>query len=185
MLFILDYLINTIKLVIVRFVFLKTSAYLCIMKFLLLDHDGPMVTDKYSDQRDNKWGKPRFDKQCVAILNHILHTSDCEIICISDWRNNLTLAEMKELYTSFGVIKSPIGYTPSSKNYTGMNLEGGRAEEIKMWVAMYAWKDDSKWVAVDDMNMDQFLFPNFVHCPSHTEGIKQVGIKEQILKKLM
>lgn len=65
-----------------------------------------------------------------------------------------------------------------------MNLEGGRADEIKMWVKLHAWKNDIKWVAVDDLNMDQFLFPNFVHTPSDFEGIKQTGIKEKIIKAL-
>lgn len=154
------------------------------MNFLLLDHDGPMVTVQCRTHTANKWAKPRFDTKCVAVLNYILQETGAEIICISDWRRDLTLTEMRELYAEFGVIKSPIGYTPSSKTYTGMNLEGGRADEIKMWVQLHAWKDDTKWVAVDDINMDQFLFPNFVHTPSDFEGIKQSGLKEKIIKLL-
>jgi len=154
------------------------------MKFLLLDHDGPMVTAQNRNHNKNIWEKPRFDDKNVAVLNHIIRETGCELVCISDWRHDLTLTEMSALYAEFGVIKSPICYTPSSKNYTGLNLEGGRADEINMWVKMHCWKDDTKWVAVDDMNMDQFLFPNFVHCPSDFEGIKQKGIKEQIIDKL-
>ena len=43
---------------------------------------------------------------------------------------------------------------------------------------------DSNWCAVDDLNMDEKLFPNFVHCPNEHEGIKQTGIKEKIIKIL-
>lgn len=154
------------------------------MKLLLLDHDGPMVTNQCRTHTENKWAKPRFDTKCVAVLNYILLETGADIICISDWRNDLTLSEMRELYAEFGVIKGPIGYTPNSKTYTGMNLEGGRADEIKMFIKIHAWKTDTKWVAVDDMNMDEHLFPNFVHIPSDYEGIKQTGIKEKILKIL-
>jgi hypothetical protein len=46
-----------------------------------------------------------------------------------------------------------------------------------------------KWVAIDDLNMSpQFNgghgLENFVLTPRSTEGIKQSGIKEQILKDL-
>ena len=43
---------------------------------------------------------------------------------------------------------------------------------------------DIKWVAIDDLNMSEKLYPNFVHVPREQEGIKQLGIKEKILQIL-
>lgn len=153
------------------------------MKFLILDHDGVIVTSQCRGT-ENKWGKPPFDRKCVGIVNHIITQIDCEIIVSSDWRHDLTLHEIRDMYNYYGIIKTPIGYTPSLKNYNGMNLDGGRADEIKLWVKTYAWKDDTKWVAVDDYKLEEHLYPNFVWCPNHMEGIKQTGILEKILDKL-
>lgn len=153
------------------------------MRILILDHDGVMVTSQCRGEA-NKWGKHRFDTKCVAVLNYIIQETGCEIIISSDWRHDMTLHEMREMYAQYGVIKGPIGYTPLSKTYTGDNLDGGRADEIKMWIKTHAWKDDVKWVAVDDLFMEEHLFPNFVLCNNHMEGIKQTGIREKILKIL-
>ena len=133
---------------------------------------------------NNKWSKKRFNPDCVAVLNEILLATDAEIICASDWRNEHTLAEMREMYKTWGVIKGPIGFTPRSKTYTGINLDSGRADEIKMWIVNHAWKDDTKWVAVDDLNMEEFLFPNFVKCGNDRKGMSEEGIKEKILNRL-
>ena len=74
-----------------------------------------------------------------------------------------------------------------------MNLEGGRVDEIKMWLTIHAWKEDIKWVGVDDLNMSAKFdaegnkiggLDNFVWCPKSQEGIKQIGVKEKILELL-
>lgn len=154
------------------------------MKILILDHDGVLVTSQCYGTSNNKWGKPRFDSKCVEVTNKIIEATDCEIIVSSDWRHDYTLKEIRELYAEFGIIKGPIGYTPSSKTYGGMNLDSGRADEINLWIKTYAWKMDTKWVAVDDYKLGEYLYPNFVWCPNHMEGIKQTGILEKILEKL-
>ncbi len=155
------------------------------MKIIFLDIDGVICTSAcYGVGKNNKWGAYMFDPKCVALLNFILQETGAEIILSSDWRNQYTLQEMREIFAHNFVLKGPIGFTPSIKTYTGMNLEGGRADEIEMWIKIHAWKGDIKWVAIDDLNMDERLFPNFVLCPREQEGIKRTGIKEKILEKL-
>jgi len=125
-----------------------------------------------------------FDPKCVAVLNFILQETGAEIIMSSDWRHTYTLQEMREIFCHNNVIKGPIGFTARSNTYIANNLEGGRADEIKHWIAVHAWKEDIKWVAIDDLNMEERLFPNFVLCPRENEGIKRTGLKEKILEIL-
>ena len=151
------------------------------MKVIFLDIDGVICTSAcFGRGKDNKWGAYMFDPKAVSTLNFILQETGAEIILTSDWRNHYTLQEMREIFCHFNVIKGPIGFTPSSKTYRGDNLEGGRVDEINMWLETHAWKKDIKWVAVDDLNMVD-LSPNFVLCPRVQEGIKQVGIKDKII----
>lgn len=151
------------------------------MKIIFLDIDGVIATSQcYGKGMDNKWDAYMFDPKCVATLNHILKESGAEIILSSDWRHHYTLFEMNEIFEHNGVIKGPIGFTPSSKTYTATNLDNGRVDEINQWLELHCHnKNDIKWVAVDDLNMHALT--NFVHCKRHMEGIKQSGIKEKIL----
>lgn len=154
------------------------------MRILFLDIDGVLCTTScYGRGKNNKWGSYMFDPKAVAVLNFILQETGAEIILSSDWRNTYTLQEMREIFCHNNVIKGPIGFTPNSNTYSGMNLEGGRVDEIRMWVKLHAWKNDVKWVAVDDLNMVD-LAPNFVLCPREQEGIKRIGIKEKIIEIL-
>jgi hypothetical protein len=62
-------------------------------------------------------------------------------------------------------------------------LERIRILEIQEWLEN---NQVDKWVAVDDLNMSPqanggYGLENFVLTPRSTEGIKQLGIKEQIL----
>lgn len=155
------------------------------MRIIFLDLDGVMCTNSCSGKgKDNKWETEMFDHKCVGVLNFILQETGAEIIISSDWRHTHTLQDMREIFCHNNVIKGPIGFTPSSKTYTAMNLEGGRVDEIKFWLQLHAWKNDIKWVAVDDMNMGEGLFGHFAWCPNTNEGIKRLGVKETIIKVL-
>jgi len=155
------------------------------MKVIFLDIDGVLATIScYGKGKNNKWGAYMFDQKAVVYLNFILSETGAEIILSSDWRHNYTLHEMREIFCHNGVLKGPIGFTPSIKTYTGDNLEGGRADEIKKWLQDNAWKNDINWVAIDDLNMDEWLYPNFVHCPNENEGIKRMGIKDKVINIL-
>ena len=155
------------------------------MKIFFIDIDGVLSTSSCWGKGDNnKWGAYMFDSKCVAVLNFILQETGADMILSSDWRHHYTLQEIREIFAHNGVIKGPIGFTERSPTYTAMNLESGRADEIKHWLKVHAWKGDIKWVAVDDLNMDEWLHPNFVFCSRVQEGIKRTGLKEKILEIL-
>lgn len=191
------------------------------MKILFLDNDGVICLSSNWGGRQKKWSKYRssnpesskflsdapvgvrfddFDKKAVKILNEVLEETDAEIIVSSDWRYHATLEELGEYYLSQGIIKTPIGITPFTKDidpkwWATFNnfamLEQERVIEIKYWLEQHP--EVSHWVAVDDLNLgiyepisgdifNEYGLTNFVHTRKSNEGIKQSGIKEKILK---
>jgi hypothetical protein len=145
-----------------------------------------------------------FDKKAIKILNGILEETGAEIVVSSDWRLYATLDELGEYYLAQGIIKAPIGITNKKlidcdvpNNFVwsrAWDLEQTRSLEIHQYL-----KDNPQithWVAVDDLNMGKtgldysiefehsWGLENFVYTPLSTEGIKQSGIKEKIVKYL-
>jgi hypothetical protein len=148
-----------------------------------------------------------FDKKAIKILNEILEEIGAEIVVSSDWRFHANLEELGEYYLSQGIIKKPIGVTDMFKDIFPSewsqlrfraDLELERSMEIQHWVDNHS--EITNWVAIDDLDMSvQFLgdrfsardgsdskpgLTNFVHTPRSSEGIKQCGIKEKIIKFL-
>ena len=143
-----------------------------------------------------------FDNKAINVLNEILTETDAEIIVSSDWRHHATLEQLGEYYINQGIIKKPIGVTPNTKEIdpkwwsTFSNqafLEHERVIEIKYWLELHP--EVTSWVAVDDLNLGMYntytgdLFnenglTNFVRTTKDSEGIKQNGVKEKILKYL-
>jgi hypothetical protein len=160
------------------------------MKQIILDIDG-VIAVGYTRLRtyDWSWGKTLypFDKKAVKVLNEIITETGAEIILSSDWKLHFTIDEMEYIFEWNGVIKTPIAFTIPSQYYADGILEGGRAFEIKQFIEAH---NPKVWVAIDDldlMNTDysDFFKDNFIHCKRpNTEGIKQSGLKEKIIKKL-
>jgi hypothetical protein len=146
-----------------------------------------------------------FDKKSIKILNEVLKETGAEIVVSSDWRFHASLEELGEYYTSQGISKKPIGITkklgqfdePENFPWTRQfDLEQSRSLEILQYLNDHP--EIIKWVAVDDLNMgipqyheswgdmtmDDWGLSNFVHTPKSSEGIKQTGIKEKIIKML-
>ena len=145
-----------------------------------------------------------FDKKAVKILNQILEESGAEIIVSSDWRLYATLDELDEYYLAQGIIKAPIGITNKNlvdcdvpNNFIwsrSWDLEQCRSLEIHQYLKDHP--DITHWAAVDDLNMGKtgldssmefehnWGLENFVYTPLSNEGIRQSGVKEQILKYL-
>jgi hypothetical protein len=146
-----------------------------------------------------------FNKKAVKVLNEILEETGAEIVVSSDWKLHCNLEEMGEYYESQGIIKKPISFTLKSyecKWYDNnvfpwerqWDLEQSRSIEIKQYLADHP--EITNWVAVDDLNMGktglyysmEFVhdwgLDNFVLTEKESEGIKQTGIKESILKYL-
>jgi hypothetical protein len=147
-----------------------------------------------------------FDKKAIKILNEIIEQTGCEIVVSSDWRLHATLEELGDYYISQGIIKRPIAVTDIFKDLFPKEwsafrfraeLELERSMEIGHWLENHP--EVTHWVAVDDLNMSsEFLskyfsdgesdknpgLSNFILTPKSSEGIKQCGIKEKIIKFL-
>jgi hypothetical protein len=141
-----------------------------------------------------------FNQKAIKVLNEILEETGAEIVVSSDWKLHATLEELGEYYISQGIIKKPIAVTPNLNDCTvhGNNfiwsprwdLEQSRSIEIKQY--LHDHPEVTHWVSVDDLNMgkigepwkDMWAIDNFVLTPKSSEGIKQLGIKEKILKFL-
>jgi len=181
------------------------------MKVIFLDHDGVICLEKNWGSRLKKqrnWGRSSgmsfkqvpveyrfddFDKDCINILNQILEETDAEIVTSSDWKLHATIDEMSEFFRHQGVIKSPIDFTKDGWG-GGVNhildtlpfdkhrdIEITRIAEILDWLQQHP--EVTKWVVVDDLNMNEL--EHFVHTRFPREGIKQLGIKNKILKHLI
>ena len=137
-----------------------------------------------------------FDTKAIQVLNEILTETGADYVISSDWKLHATLEELQGYYLLKGVIKAPIALTPNLKDFDKdaaamyrhrWEFERMRCLEIKEWLRQNP--DVTHWVAVDDLNMsNEHLHPgldNFVLTPRSSEGIKQSGIKEKILKHLL
>ena len=137
-----------------------------------------------------------FDKKAVKVLNRILDETNAEIVISSDWKLHATLEEMQELYHHYGVNKVPIAFTPRLEDFdpdsSGMYkwkgwLERARISEIKEWLKH---NEVETWVSVDDLDMSHTMNHNegldyFVLTERpNTEGIKQSGLADKIIKIL-
>ena len=148
-----------------------------------------------------------FDTKAIKVLNEIIEQTGCDIVVSSDWRLHATLEELGDYYISQGIIKRPIDTTDIFKDIFPKewsvlrfraDLELERSMEINHWLENHP--EVTHWVAVDDLNMSmEFLsdrfstkdgsdkkpgLSNFVLTPRSSEGIKQSGIKEKIIKFL-
>jgi len=153
-----------------------------------------------------------FDKKAVKVLNQILEQTGAEIVVSSDWKKHATVKELGDYYEMQGIIKRPIdatelfhyteweteGFVPNGDNFSWNRMETLEQErhfEIKRWLRDHL--EVTHWVAVDDLHMGIHVenstfgshdrdwgLENFVWTPRSTEGIKQSGIKERIIKYL-
>lgn len=148
-----------------------------------------------------------FNRKAIEVLNKILEQTNAEIVVSSDWRYYASLEEIGDYYLSEGISKRPIGFTEMFKDifpkeWSSLrfraDVELERSMEIQNWVDNHP--EITHWVAVDDLNMSvEFLGPqfaapdgseekpglaNFVLTPASSEGIKQSGISEKIIKYL-
>jgi hypothetical protein len=141
-----------------------------------------------------------FDKKAVKVLNQVLEETGAEIVVSSDWRLYGTLEELGDYYLSEGIIKKPIAFT---KRYIGCDkpdefewfrstmYEQQRCIEVRQYLTDHP--EITHWVCVDDLSLgedDGYGFKrnwgltNFVRTRRENEGIKQSGIKEQLLNYL-
>ena len=147
-----------------------------------------------------------FDKGAIEVLNSILVETDAAIIVSSDWKTWATVEELGEYYEHQGIIKKPIDFT-EKMHYSdwfdaefipkefpwdrSLGLEQNRYFEITKYLQDHP--EITEWVAIDDMHLGNrpdfgygilersWGLTNFVWTPDSNQGIKQEGIKEQII----
>jgi len=148
-----------------------------------------------------------FDKKAIDVLNEILETTGAEIVVSSDWKAWASIEQMGEYYEMQGIIKKPIAYTKNlgqcsfqdTKSFiwsVTYDLEQSRYVEITQYLMDHP--EITHWVSIEDLHMgrhvenskygafdrDDWGLENFVWTPRPSEGIKQSGVKEKILKYL-
>lgn len=169
-------------------------------KCIFLDHDGVICLPEQFGRRrkftpSDGWKSvfDGFDPKAVKVLNKILEATDAEIVISSDWRFHGDLELLQQVYRDCGVIKVPIGMTTKGPVrspddfpwFIVTELEQTRSLEILRYLRDHP--EITKWVAVDDLDMsvrNGWGLTNFVLTPRSYEGIKQVGIKDKIIKFL-
>ncbi len=167
------------------------------MKAIFLDHDGVMCISGNWGSRHKKmknWARRNpggeqppswvrmdsFDPKAVKVLNDILGLTGAEIVVSSDWKLHCTLEELQEMFLKYGVSKAPIATTPNLDPSKHEGPEAARVAEIREWLANNP--QVSRWLAIDDLDLNEL--GNFVRTTRMSEGIKQSGIKERVLRGL-
>jgi hypothetical protein len=166
------------------------------MKVIFLDIDGVLATayeflmNKQKFQKKNYVAEHLnipypFNDGCVKVFNEILLKTNAEIVLSSDWRKFWTLEELDLIFRFNGVIKSPMAVTdidPVSMSW----LEKNRAGEIGKYLVNN--RDIEQWVAIDDLNMSQFMAQtnddDKMFVTEGIEGIKKSTLKDKIISKL-
>lgn len=159
-----------------------------------LDIDGVIATDNEQYNiitkdfmNDNAWAKALmvpypFNDDCVQILNDIIEQTDADIVLSSDWKKHWILEQLDTIFKRNGVIKSPIDITEFI--YCSMsNYEQNRAYQIEEYIKKNNIKN---YVIVDDMDLKYYLETSNKHFvrTDGEFGIKEIGIKENIIKIL-
>ena len=160
------------------------------MKVIFLDIDGVLATNKEFAMNRTKFQTKHpeameiripypFNPGCVKILNEILENTNAIIVLSSDWRFHWDLKDLDKIFKFNSVVKSPVAITSKIKRKMSSDLEDDRAFQIKTYVNDML---PDTWVAIDDLNLSS-LGSNFVKTKD-SEGLKQTGIKEKIIKIL-
>jgi hypothetical protein len=162
-------------------------------KIIFLDIDGVLATNKQFQmsrkkfQEKNKWAYEDnvpypFDKKCVKILNEILNETDAEIVLTSDWKFHWDLIRLHNIFENNGVIKSPRMVTKNNPISFG-NFTKNRANEIDIFLKHFQF---ANYVVIDDLNVGHYLElgNDKVVLTNRNEGLKQIGIKDKIIKIL-
>ena len=158
--------------------------------YIFLDIDGVLATNneryylsvKKYDQQLNVYG---FDKKCVKVFNEICAETNPIIILSSDWQHHYTIEQINDFFERQGITHKITDFTGTAygDKFTNLSqLEECRAYDIVQYAKKHKIK---KYLAIDDLNLSHWLDNYFIHTPRAFEGIKQSGIKDKILSKLL
>ena len=152
---------------------------------LFLDIDGVLATDKQFGQSPDsstyirKYRCYPFDNRCVKVFNKIFKNFDIKIVLSSDWRLFYSLPEIQDIFKINGVQKIPEDFT--QKEDLSMDPKRSRALQIQKYIEE---NNIEQFMVIDDINFGNYFEDCFIHTKYTSEGIKQSGIREKILKKL-
>jgi hypothetical protein len=165
------------------------------MKIIFLDIDGVLATHKqYMRNRKKFWDKNElakdlkipypFDPKCVKVFNEILEETGAQIVLSSDWKYHWDLENLDKIFKFNSVNKSPIDITVKEDISMG-NLTKNRAYQIGEFIQR---NELTNYVVIDDLNISNYMEitndqDKFV-LTNDFEGIKQMSIKEKIIKIL-
>ena len=138
-----------------------------------------------------------FDPKAINVLNDVIGKTGAEIVVSSDWKLHATLEELQELYLENGVMKAPIAMTENVKDFDpdtySMFIYKGWIERLRV-IEIRKWLKENEvthWVAIDDLflgkrNEEDPGLENFILTRRpYSEGIKQSGIKDELIKYLL
>lgn len=128
-----------------------------------------------------------FNKGCVKVLNEILDITDADIILSSDWKLYHNIHEMMDIFQINGVNKVPLFMTEDlsfldQNPLAPLSYPEQRSMEINKVLDSH---QINSYIVVDDLDMSRSFGERFVHCKRPNEGIKQSGIKEKCINKLL
>lgn len=157
--------------------------------YIMLDIDGVLATSYQYYTNRKKWHPTydcyRFDEKCVKVFNEILEKINPIIILSSDWQNNYNIEMLNDIFkwNNVNCIITDVTGTAWGDKFTNLSqLEECRAYDIVQYAKKHKIK---KYLAIDDLNLSHWLDDYFIHTPRANEGIKQSGIKDKILNKLL
>lgn len=156
---------------------------------IFLDIDGVLATSNQYYTNKKKWHPTfdcyRFDEKCVKVFNEIIEKTDPIIILSSDWQNHYNIEQLNEIFewNKVNCKITDVTGTAWGTKFKGLHeLEECRAYNIVQYAKKHKIK---KYIAIDDLDLSHWLDDYFIYTPRANEGIKQSGIKEKILNKLL
>lgn len=162
-------------------------------KIIFLDIDGVLATHLQFMMNRTKFRKKYpeadklripypFDADCVKIFNEIIEETDADIVLTSDWKHHWDLDEIDKIFKYNQVVKSPFTFTENDIRSFG-NITLNRAWEIDLYIKA---NNVDNFVVIDDLWVDKYMkfSEDRIVRTKDSEGLKQSGIKEKILKYL-
>jgi hypothetical protein len=162
---------------------------------LFLDIDGVLATHKQYMMNQKKFRDKNpiakelripypFDPKCVKVFNEILDATDADIVLSSDWKLHFSLEDIDKIFMFNGVNKSPID-TTVNEDASMSNQTMNRAFQIGEYVTR---NNITNYVVIDDLNVGKYMVitneEDKFFLTNDFEGIKKVGLKDKIIKKL-
>ena len=162
---------------------------------LFLDIDGVLATHKQYMMNKKKFQDKNpvakelripypFDPKCVKVFNEILDATGADIVLSSDWREHFSLEDIDKIFKFNSVNKSPVDITISELASFG-NQTMNRAFQIGEYVTR---NNITNYVVIDDLNVGKYMVitneEDKFFLTDDFEGIKKVGLKDKIIKKL-